>query len=60
MLITHTGEVSRGSVVRSGFESRHGQEIFSSKKPSRPAVGPTLPPVQWKSRFVPGGKAAGA
>jgi len=41
-----------------GFESRHGEELFS--KVFRPALGPTQPPIQWVSAFVPGGKAAGA
>jgi hypothetical protein len=31
------------SWIRKGFESRKGQEIFSSPKPSRPALEPTLP-----------------
>ena len=33
----------------SGFESLEGKEIFLQK--SRPAVGPTQPPVQWVSGF---------
>ena len=30
-----------------------GDEIF---RPSRPALGPTQPPVQWVYRVFPGGK----
>jgi hypothetical protein len=32
------------------FESRWGLEIFLISKTSKPALGPTLPPIQW----VPG------
>jgi hypothetical protein len=35
---------------RSGFDPRRGQSIFSIASVSRPAPGPTQPPVQW----VPG------
>jgi hypothetical protein len=34
----------------SGFDSRRGQRIFPLASVSRPALGPTQPPVQW----VPG------
>jgi hypothetical protein len=34
-----------------GFESRQAQKIFLYSKEFRPALGPTLPPIQW----VPGG-----
>jgi hypothetical protein len=40
-----------------GIESLWGQDFL---RPSRPAVGPTQPPVQWVSGFLPGGKVAGA
>jgi hypothetical protein len=32
---------------RSGFEPRRGQRIFPLSSVSRPALGPTQPPVQW-------------
>jgi hypothetical protein len=35
---------------RSGFYPRRGQRIFTLTSVSRPALGPTQPPVQW----VPG------
>jgi hypothetical protein len=35
---------------RSGFDPRQGQRIFPLASVSRPALGPTQPPVQW----VPG------
>jgi hypothetical protein len=35
---------------RSGFDSRQGQRIFLLASASRPALGPTQPPIQW----VPG------
>jgi hypothetical protein len=45
---------SSGSIVstteRSGFDPRQGQRIFPLSSVSRPALGPTQPPVQW----VPG------
>jgi hypothetical protein len=35
---------------RSGFDPRQGQRIFLLAPESRPALGPTQPPIQW----VPG------
>jgi hypothetical protein len=32
---------------RSGFDPRQGQRIFPLASMSRPALGPTQPPVQW-------------
>jgi hypothetical protein len=57
---------SSGSIVsdyalatgRSVFDPRRGQRIFPLTSVSRPALGPTQPPVQWVPRVLsPGGKA---
>jgi hypothetical protein len=44
-----------------GFDSRWGPGIFLLTSASRPALGPTQPPIQWVSGALSlGSKAAGA
>ena len=52
---------SVGTATRYGpegqrIESRWGQDF---PHPSRPALGPTQPPIQWVPGLLPRGKAAG-
>jgi hypothetical protein len=42
-----------------GFVSWQGQKIFLSPETSRPALGPTQPPIQWVPKFYPGVKRPG-
>jgi hypothetical protein len=39
-----------------GFDPRQGQRIFPLTSVSRPALGPTHPPVQWGGGSFPGAK----
>ena len=48
---------ARYGLEGTGIESRWGREF---PHPSRPALGPTQPPIQWVLDLFPGGKAAGA
>jgi hypothetical protein len=51
------GIASRYGLDGLGIESRWGRDF---PQPSRPALGPTQPPVQWVQGLFPGGKAAWA
>jgi hypothetical protein len=51
------GIATRYGLDGPGIESRWGRDF---PHPSRPALGPTLPPLQWVPGLFPGGKAVGA
>ena len=51
------GIATRYGLDGMGIESRWGRDF---PHPSRPALGPTQPPIQYEPGLFPGGKAAGA
>jgi len=51
------GTATRYGLDGPGIESQWGRDF---PHPSRPALGPTQPPIQWTPGLFPGGKAAGA
>jgi hypothetical protein len=50
------GIATRYGLDGPGIESRWGRDF---SQPSRPALGPTQPPIQWVLGLFPGGEAAG-
>jgi hypothetical protein len=56
LLLSQLSQYSDGlRTERPGFDSRQGQEIFLHFTISRPALGPTQPPIQWEpGAFSPG------
>ena len=51
------GIATRYGLDGPGVESWWGRDF---PRPSRPALGPTLPPIRWVPGLFPGGKAAKA
>ena len=60
MHLTTNGVVTGLRAERSGVRITVGTKVLLFLKTSRPAVGPTHPPVQCVPGLFPGGKAAGA
>jgi hypothetical protein len=50
------GIATRYGLDGPGIESQWGRDF---PQPSRPALGPTQPPIQWVPSLFPGGKLAG-
>jgi hypothetical protein len=59
MLCTVVGIAARYGLDGPGFESRHGQVIFSPHKLSRLALEHTQLPIQWVPGFFLWGNVAG-
>ena len=51
------GIATRYGLKDPGIETRWGRDFLH---PSRPALGPVQPPIQWLPGLFPRGKAAGA